>query len=241
MTFSDAVSGVARAVHRHPARPHRQGRAGRVRRRAGPGDAGDRRAVPRREHRPAARRDPAGPQRPVLGGAGAARPHPDAPGGRAGRAGRLDAQRRHPGGPSARRRSGFRATVGDPGRAHGQDHDAADHAAVAARRAAEAGRRAGAPGDPRPARRRPAGGGRGGQRQHRHAGAGADPRAVRPRLRADRAARVEQGRRAGVADECRLRDRHRRHHSGDALAVAVTVDRRPRSRRAGRSARTAFR
>ena len=31
------------------------------------GDAGHRRTVPRREHRPAARRDPAGPQRPLLG------------------------------------------------------------------------------------------------------------------------------------------------------------------------------
>ena len=57
-----AVSGVARALQRHPARPHRQGRARRIRRRTGAGAAGHGWPVPRGQHRPAARRDPAGAQ-----------------------------------------------------------------------------------------------------------------------------------------------------------------------------------
>ncbi len=68
-----AVSGVEGTVQQHPAGAHRQGRAGRFRGRAGPGAAGHRRAVPGGEHRPAARRNPAGPQRPLLGTAGQAR------------------------------------------------------------------------------------------------------------------------------------------------------------------------
>ena len=62
-----AVSGVEGTVQQHPSGAHRQGRAGRFRGRAGPGAAGHRRAVPGGEHRPAARRDPDRPQRPLLG------------------------------------------------------------------------------------------------------------------------------------------------------------------------------
>ena len=106
-----AVPGVAGAVQRHPARAHRQGRARRLRRRAGPGAAGDRRPVPGGEHRPAARRDPAGPQRPLLGRARQARPDPVPARRSARRARRFDPQRRHPGRPGARRRGGLRAAV----------------------------------------------------------------------------------------------------------------------------------
>ena len=169
VTFAAALPGVARVVQQHPSGAHRQGRAGRLPGRAGAGAAGHRRAVPGGDHRPAARRDPARPQRPVLGTAGQAGPDPVPPGRGARRAGRLGPQRRHPGGPSARRLSGFRAAVGHPRRADRPDHDAAGHAADAARQRGQAGRRAGAQGDPGTARRRPARRRRRGQRQHRHA------------------------------------------------------------------------
>ena len=104
VTFSQPYPGVERAVQQHPAGAHRQGRAGRIRGRAGARAAGHRGPVPGGEHRPAARRNPDGPQRPVLG-------PPAKPalmlfrrGRRTGRAGRFGAQRRHPGGPGARRR-----------------------------------------------------------------------------------------------------------------------------------------
>ena len=63
-------------------------------------------------------------------------------GGSARRAGRFDPQRRHPGGPGARRPGGLRAVGGHPRRAHGTDRDAARHAVDAegatARRSSDA-------------------------------------------------------------------------------------------------------
>ena len=80
-----------------------------------------------------------------------------------GRAGRFGTQRRHPGGPGARRVGGLRPAVGDPRCADRADRDTAGHAAHAARQRAQAGRRAAAQGDFGTARRRPAGRGGCGQ------------------------------------------------------------------------------
>ena len=135
-----AVPGVAGIVQQHPARAHRQGRAGRFRGRAGERAAGHRRTVPGRKHRPAARRDPARPQRSLLGAAGQAGPDPVPARRGAGRAGRFGPQRRHSGGPSTRWLSGFRAVVGHPRCADRPDRDAASHAADVARQRAQAGR-----------------------------------------------------------------------------------------------------
>ena len=60
----------------------------------------------------------------------------------AGGAGRFGAQRRHPGGPGARRLGGLRAVVRDPRCADRPDRHAAGHAAHAARQRAQAGRHA---------------------------------------------------------------------------------------------------
>ncbi|EUA73231.1 bacterial extracellular solute-binding s, 5 Middle family protein [Mycobacterium xenopi 4042] len=92
-------------------------------RRAGARPAGHGRTVPGGDHRPAARRDFDRPQRPVLGSAGEAGSYPFPSGGRAGRAGRLDPQRRHPGRPGAWRIGGLRPAVGHPGRANRAHHD----------------------------------------------------------------------------------------------------------------------
>ncbi len=168
-----AVSRLARTLQRHPARAHRQGRAGRFRGRAGPRTTRDRWPIPGREHRPAARRNPVGAQRQILGYAREARPVVVPAGGSDCRACGFDAQRRHTGRPGARRRGGLRATVGHSRCAHGADRHATGHAADPAGAAAQAGRFPSAQGDSGSARCRPARRGGRRQRQHRDARAGA--------------------------------------------------------------------
>ena len=223
-----AVSGVARAVQRHPARPHRQGRARRFRRGPGARAAGHRRSVPGGEHRPSARRDPAGPQRPLLERARQTRPGPVPPRRRRGRAGRLDPQRRHPGRPGARRRGRLRATVGDPRCADGADRHPPRHAVVAAGPTARARGFPSAQGDLRPARRRPARRGRRRRRQHGDAGAGAGAIAVGSGLRADRAAGdLERGRaraaRSTPATRSSPSRRRRRRHPARPLRTTIAA------------------
>ncbi|CAG7216735.1 hypothetical protein PICSAR26_00883 [Mycobacterium avium subsp. paratuberculosis] len=139
-----ALPGVERVVQQHPSGAHRQGRARGFRRRSGPGASGHRRAVPGGEHRPAARRDPDRPQRPLLGAPGQARAHPVPARGSACGPCRFGAQRRHPGGAGARRLGGVRAAVRHPRRADRPDRHTAGHAAHAARHPAQTCRHASA-------------------------------------------------------------------------------------------------
>ncbi len=88
-----ALPRMARAVQQHPARAHRQRRPRRIRCGHGPHHAGHRRPVPRRQHRPAARRDCVGPQRPILGPARQTGPDPLPPRRHPGHARRFDPQR----------------------------------------------------------------------------------------------------------------------------------------------------
>ena len=168
-------------------------------------------------------------------------------GGDAAALGRLDPQRRHPGRPGTRRRSGVRATVGDPRRAHRAHRHPAGHADDAAGAATRARGFPSAQSDFRSARRRPARRGRRGRRQHGDAGAGAGAIAVGSRLRADRAAgdlergcarvagrRGLRGRAGRDADTSDARhagagQRSRPHHQGRRAADAGARRGRQRS------------
>ena len=138
-----ALPGLADAVLRPAAGAPAQGRARLVDRRAGQRAARVGRPVPRRVRRPRPRRDPAHPQRPVLGHPGRPRPARAAPAGRH-RAGRRPGRRRR------RHRAARRPTTTVRTALGGLQPAAADPDRAAARR-----HRARAAHRRRPARRRP--------------------------------------------------------------------------------------
>ena len=132
-----ALPGLAGVVQQPVTGPYRQRCTRRLCGRVGAGGTGDRRPVPSRNDRPPARRDPVGPQRPVLGTPGHPRPDPLPTGRRTVSVGGFDPQRRHPGGAGTRRGRRLRSACSNPGGADRPGDHAAGAAADIAGRATE--------------------------------------------------------------------------------------------------------
>ena len=196
-----ALPGVAGAVQRHPARAHRQGRAGRLRGRAGADDAGDRRACSAsrasirsatRSCWPATTGSGVSPPSPIRSCSAAPARRPRWP------IRSATATRRSPRCTAAAAAFAQLSAIPEVRTARDRTRPASCSCRCAAEQPA-AHRPAGAQGAPGSARRRPARRGRCRQRQHRHIRAGAGPLTVRSRLRADRAAAPDPAGGAGAA------------------------------------------